>query len=296
MKKLRVGRFIKVFLAVSLMAGVVLALLEMFLPFGPLDRDSETVKARSLNTDNVVAHAMGSIDGIRYSNSLEAFQLNYSKGFRVFEVDLMLTADGKVVAAHDDIKERYGLDRPVFEITARQFKGTKYQGSYTPLDLADIMMLLSSHPDAVLVLDVKSDFEATYKVIVREVGDQNPVLFKRIVPQIYREKDYFSVKNFQVFQKFIYTLYRVPPTSRIKLVNYWIGGKVVRFLSGKEDIVAVTMFRLRFMKSGSLVRKLQTMNRGILVHPLNDEKVISKYLSLGATGIYTDDFDGWVEQ
>ena len=50
------------------------------------------------------------------------------------------------------------------------------------------------------------------------------------------------------------------------------------------------------MKSGWLVRKLQTMKRGILVHSLNDEKVISKYLSLGATGIYTDDFDGWVEQ
>ena len=296
MKKLRVGRFIKVFLAVLLMAGAVLALLEMFLPFGPLDRDSETVKARSLNTDNVVAHAMGSIDGIRYSNSLEAFQLNFSKGFRVFEVDLMLTSDDKVVALHDGIEEKYGLDRPVLEVTARRFKDTKYKGSYTPLDLVDIMILLENHPDTVIVLDVKSDFEATYKVIVRDVGDQNPVLFKRIVPQIYREKDYFTVKKFQVFQKFIYTLYRVPPTSRIKLVNYWIGRNVVRFLSGKEDIVAITMSRLRFMKSGWLVRKLQTMKRGILVHPLNEEKMIAKYLSLGATGIYTDDFDGWVER
>ncbi|MDF1527454.1 MAG: hypothetical protein P1S59_14600, partial [bacterium] len=81
-----------------------------------------------------------------------------------------------------------------------------------------------------------------------------------------------------------------------KLVNYWVGKRVLRFISGKEDIAAITMFRLRFMKSGWLVRKLQTMKRGILVHSLNDEKVIAGYLGLGATGIYTDDFDGWVKQ
>lgn len=290
----RLSRLNKLFLAGFLMTGAALGLLEIFMPFGPLDRDFKPVKARSLNTDNVIAHAMGDIDGIRYSNSLEAFQLNYSKGFRVFEVDLMLTADGKVVAFHDGLGEEYGLDRPVSEVTARRFKDTEYQGSYTPLDLADIMMLLKRHLDAVIVPDVKSDFETTYRVIVRDVGDRDPALFKRIVPQIYRDEDYFTLKKLHVFEKIIYTLYRVPPTSRIKLVNYWIGRGVVRFLSGKEDIVAVTMSRLRFMKSGWLVRKLQTMNRGVLVHTLNDEKVISRYLSLGATGIYTDDFDGWV--
>ena len=296
MNKLRIGRFIKVFLAGFLMTVAVLGLLEIFMPFGPLDRDFKPVNARSLNTDNVIAHAMGGIDGIQYSNSKEAFQLNYSKGFKLFEVDLMLTVDGKVVALHDGLEEEYGLDRPVSEVTARRFKDTKYKGLYTPLDLEDIMLLLSSHPDAVIIPDVKSDFEATYRVIVQDVNDRDPALLERIVPQIYSEEDYFTLKELYAFEKFIYTLYRVPPTSRIKLVNYWIGNRVVRFLSGKEDIVAVTMFRLRFMKSGWLVRKLKTMGRGVLVHTLSDEKVISQYLSLGATGIYTDHYDGWVER
>ena len=296
MKKPGVGKSIKMFLAVSLMAGAVLVLLELFMPFGPFDGDLRPINPRSLSTDKVIAHAMGSIDGIRYSNSLEAFQLNFSRGFRVFEVDLMLTGDGKVVASHEGIEEKYGLDRSLSEITASQFKDTRYQGSYTPLDLSDIMILLENHPDIIIVPDVKSDFETTYRVIVRDVDDENPDLFKRIVPQIYREEDYFTAKKFQVFQKFIYTLYRVPPTSRFKIVNYWIGMNVLRFLSGKEDIAAVTMSRLRFMKSGLLVRKLKTMNRGILVHTLSDETVIAGYLSLGATGIYTDDYVGWVER
>ena len=296
MNKLRIGGFIKVFLAGFLMTVAVLGLLEIFMPFGPLDRDFKPVNARLLNTDNVIAHAMGGIDGERYSNSMEAFQLNYSKGFRTFEVDLMLTVDGKIVAIHDGLEGEYGLDSPISEVTARRFKDTKYKGLYTPIDLDDIMILLSSHPDAVIVPDVKSDFETTYRAIVTQVSDRDPALLERIVPQIYGEEDYFTLKELNVFQKLIYTLYRVPPTSRIKLVNYWIGRGVVRFLSGKEDIVAVTMFRLRFMKSGWMVRKLNTMKRDVLVHPLNDEMVISRYLSLGATGIYTDHYDGWVEQ
>ena len=292
----RLSRSTKVFLAGFLVIGAVLGLLEVFMPFGPFDRDFKPVLAQSLKTGHVIAHAMGGIDGITYSNSMEAFQLNYSKGFRVFEVDLMLTADKKVVAFHEGLEEEYGLDRPVSEISARQFKNTKYHGSYTPLNLADIVELLSSHPDAVIVPDVKSDFETAYRVIIRDVGDRDPALLDRIVPQIYNKGDYFTLKKLHDFERIIFTLYRIPLTSRIKLVNYWIGRGIVRFLSGKEDIVAVTMSRLRFLKSGLLVRSLQRMNRDVLVHTLNDEKVISQYLSLGATGIYTDDFDGWVKQ
>jgi hypothetical protein len=48
-----------------------------------------------------VAHAFGSIDGHTYSNSLEAFQRNYGRGFRVFEVDHLVLADGTVLLAHD---------------------------------------------------------------------------------------------------------------------------------------------------------------------------------------------------
>ena len=70
---------------------------------------------------------MGGIDGIQYSNSLEAFQLNYSKGFRLFEVDLMLTLDEKVVAFHDGLEEAYGLSRPISTVTADQFKNAKYK-------------------------------------------------------------------------------------------------------------------------------------------------------------------------
>ena len=36
-----------------------------------------------------------------YSNSLEALDLSYSKGIRIFELDLKLTEDNELVAVHD---------------------------------------------------------------------------------------------------------------------------------------------------------------------------------------------------
>jgi len=41
-----------------------------------------------------VAHAFGEIDGIFYTDSRDAFLLNYERGFRTFEVDLVLLQDG----------------------------------------------------------------------------------------------------------------------------------------------------------------------------------------------------------
>ena len=55
-----------------------------------------------------VAHAFGAIDGHAYSNNLEAFQRNYGRGFRVFEIDLVRLADGTALAAHPGLEANYG--------------------------------------------------------------------------------------------------------------------------------------------------------------------------------------------
>lgn len=49
----------------------------------------------------LIAHAMGSIGEQPYTNAYEAMVVNYEKGTRVFEIDLMLTKDRKVVARHE---------------------------------------------------------------------------------------------------------------------------------------------------------------------------------------------------
>ena len=48
-----------------------------------------------------MAHAGGGINGATYTNSIAAMNLNYSKGFRYFEIDFNTTSDANIVCVHD---------------------------------------------------------------------------------------------------------------------------------------------------------------------------------------------------
>ena len=50
------------------------------------------------NTASFIAHGGGKIDQFYKTNSLESLNISYSKGARLFELDLNLTADQKIVA------------------------------------------------------------------------------------------------------------------------------------------------------------------------------------------------------
>ncbi len=92
--------------------------------------------------DAFIAHAGGQIEGYNYTNSLEALDLSYSKGCRMFELDLQLTTDNKIVAAHD----------AVF-VTENQFMAQLIQGKFTPMNMNSINLWFEKHSDAVLVTD-----------------------------------------------------------------------------------------------------------------------------------------------
>lgn len=52
-----------------------------------------------------IAHALGGIDGKAYTNSPQALEYNYKKGFKVFELDLDFSSDDELIAWHSFDKE-----------------------------------------------------------------------------------------------------------------------------------------------------------------------------------------------
>lgn len=92
--------------------------------------------------DYFIAHAGGAIDGINYTNSLEALDLSYSKGCKLFELDLVFTTDGKIVAQHGPP-----------EMTEAAFMSQRIEGKYTPMNMEAINRWFENHPDAVLITD-----------------------------------------------------------------------------------------------------------------------------------------------
>ncbi len=101
-----------------------------------------------------IAHAGGAIDGDIYTNSLEALDASYAKGFKLFELDIIETSDDAFVAGHDwhSWKRNTGFQGQI-PPTLKAFKGYKIMNKYTPLDINDINNWFKEHSDAILVTD-----------------------------------------------------------------------------------------------------------------------------------------------
>lgn len=105
-----------------------------------------------------IAHAMGSVDGVSYTNSKQAFEASYRAGFRFFEVDVDITSDGKIILFHDysNISTKtLWLSAKVSSYKWNEIKTFKYCGRYDLLTIDDLIDLLKKYEDIHIILDIK---------------------------------------------------------------------------------------------------------------------------------------------
>ncbi|MCK8489228.1 glycerophosphodiester phosphodiesterase [Paenibacillus sp. MBLB2552] len=236
----------------------------------------------------MVAHAMGGIEGLTYTNSYDAFVANYEKGFRVFEVDLLLSSDGKLVARHEwgegftkqlGEQDKLAADRQGAVLTHAEFKAAKIQDIYEPLDWIDVLELMEQYPDAYIVTDTKQstseEIQRIFKQIVDEAMTKNPELLERIVPQIYNRAMWEPVERIYPFDSVIFTLYQTHETDE----------EVVAFAEEKE-LAAITMSDTR--ANAGLIQELNRIGVSSYIHTINDPETIAKFKKMGAYGFYTD--------
>ncbi len=120
-----------------------------------IDHKLTNIEATSrYDIDRYIAHAGGRIDGHMYTNSLEALNAGYQKGFRLFELDILKTSDNHYVAAHDwKMWQQMTGFKGELPPNKSEFKEYQLLHKYTPLDLDDINNWFQSHTDAILVTD-----------------------------------------------------------------------------------------------------------------------------------------------
>ncbi len=120
-----------------------------------------------------IAHAGGAIDGYTYTNSLEAVENAINNNITYIELDLALTSDSFIVAAHDweSFAEMAGIHlndktAPTLDIV----KNCKLYGKYTPLTFSMIDSLFFSNPGLTLVTDKLDDTEIMSRQLPRLSG------------------------------------------------------------------------------------------------------------------------------
>jgi glycerophosphoryl diester phosphodiesterase len=108
-----------------------------------------------------VAHALGG-SGTPTANTYDALETSRQRGFRIFEVDLVLDSEGRLDCRHD-------LDQ-------------SNNGSVKICDFGELLSLVDK-ADGWLILDIKTDFDQTANLILKVARARNAT--RRIIFQLY---------------------------------------------------------------------------------------------------------------
>lgn len=203
-----------------------------------------------------IAHAFGGILGTSYTNSYEAFLLNYELGHRVFEVDFSITEDGKTVAAHDpehwrksshvysDITQP-NLDATTF--TYNNFMSSLWYDKYHPIDLTKLFQIMQEYPDIYIVTDSKYfDKERVNRQFTafRTAAEAvDPTLLDRFIIQIYNPEMLDYIMEVYPWKSVIYTLYANPDWTAENVLEF-ANQSGVNFITAHHTWISENIIKL----------------------------------------------------
>lgn len=234
-----------------------------------------------IDTTRYIAHAAGEIDKKKYTNSLEALNKSYAKGFRYFELDIQESKDGKYIALHNwkewKMITNYKGKTPVLEA---EFLKHKIYSKYTPLNMQLINQWFSTHKDAYLVTD---------KI-------NNPEGFSKA----------FNYKNRLIMELFSWNT--VKKATKLNIKGAMPSYKVIHQLKEhvvdslkKYNIKYVALPRTVLESKIDLLKDLQKNNIKVFFYYLNyeidrDENYVVKHEMDYIYGIYADKWNFEKEQ
>ena len=135
------------------------------------ETNSKLKYIKTVENNNYMAHALGGIYGENYTNSKEALESNYNKGVRLFEVDINLTADGKLVCVHgwkkSDYENKMGMEYNSDNniMTYEEFKKVKIKGKYTTMGFDNLVDYMKKYKDIYVMIDIgKKSYEETKRI------------------------------------------------------------------------------------------------------------------------------------
>ena len=161
--------------------------------------------------EKLIAHAGGKVKGERYLNTLEAITASVERGYKYIELDLLKTADDRIVAAHDWFRlaelagasPNQGLSKLDLSSISSLYTGG---GIHTFLADMDILAFFAKHPGVYLVTDKIDDFGLLAKMFA-------PVK-NRMVVEVFSPEKYSQAEK----EGFPYIAYNIQNNKDFELV------------------------------------------------------------------------------
>lgn len=218
----------------------------------------------------LIAHGGGEYNGRTISNSIEALETSYERGYRLIEIDFSLTTDGRYVLLHDwktvemlsPVKNR--------DLSYDEFMAVPMYEDMHQLDADMFLKWMMDHPDVQVVTDTKGDNAK----LLQDLGEIYEPVIDRIIPQIYYMDEY-AIANQVGFKKVIYTLYKTKNTQA-EILNFAKQNKLFAVTLPKENVAT------------ALVPKLNGIGISVYSHTIYTPEEAKKNMEAGVKGLYVD--------
>ena len=236
----------------------------------------------------LISHGVGALDGRTRVAARESFLYNYRMGYRVFECDFVLTADGYAVLRHDWLGGMQdGIDEDHIP-TREAFSAAPILGKYTPLTFGDLLELMIRFPDVWIVTDSKDTQEeavtALFTALTEEANAMGrPDLLKRMVVQLYSPEMYRTVEAVHHFDHYMLTLYQTEFYGEADILE--------RYVSEAAELGIHDIVMWSFLYDESFLPILEKYGSRVYVHSLSDSAAAQALLDRGVYGIYADGID-----
>lgn len=222
---------------------------------------------------------------------MEAIAQSISLNYKFLEIDMQLSADGKMICIHDwkewmqmagiDEKEGYIPDETVF-------LETELYGHYKAISFVDIMYFLSNHKDVMIILDTK---EVDPEIVIKQYtyifntlkeNDMEDIIKQFIIP-VYTKGMYVELTGILGDNvNYYYSTY---------MSSDW-DGSIVGLRTVCEWIKEETNIKL-FEMSKNIVSEevcevLHEYELDSMVFTVNDIKDVQRYFQMGVDYVETD--------
>lgn len=243
-----------------------------------------------------VSHSGGGIQGKLYSNSLEAWNLSYENGNRVFDADLMFTTDGEIVLRHEnndnlELNEKR-ISESVFTITDtgcleittedypltfKEFMNSKIYSKYTPLSLENMIDYMYDHKDLYVSVDSKDNVKKLYqKIYDTALAKNKQEILDRIIVSVYDQKSYKDIKKIYNFKNYNMRQYINNPQNYYELAKFCI-----------ENNIHVINISKKFITDNE-IKLLEEKGIHVYVAVIDYISDLNYYKDKGASGVITN--------
>lgn len=185
-------------------------------------------------------HACGSIQGLTFTNALEALEYWYANGIKMFEADIDDAGNGKFVACHDFKKETFKEmeieklpERCTYEWFQEQKLFGKTTSGLTPMTLEDIFQLLVKYQDISIMIDPKVYSYNEICILLDTVKccmEQFQIDGRRIVFETYTEDMILATGKYDGMIQYQFCIEDERQTTDSDRIRKWDLSRLIGFL------------------------------------------------------------------